>query len=261
MPFTLIKRNLQSDQTIQLDLSVFSSSSMDKLSAKEKIETYLPEMVYGAIDGIVTTFAVVAGAAGAHLSIQIVLILGMANLIADGLSMSVGAYLAKRSEIDNYKKHLKRQHYKIEREPWLAKKHLNQIYADKGFEDEDLETITGQIRTNKELWAHTLLVYRHELLPETKSAVKSGIFTLIAFVLAGAVPLVAFLFTQQNASNFKPFTISALCAGVAFVLIGWAKHLLTKGGLFKSVFETLGLGAIAAAAAYFVGDLLEGMLF
>jgi len=260
MPFTLIKRNIQSNQALQIDLSIFSSSA-EKLNTREKIESYLPEMVYGAIDGIVTTFAVVAGAAGASLSVQIVLILGMANLIADGLSMSVGAYLAKRSEIDNYKKHLKRQFYKIEREPWLAKKHLNQIYADKGFDGEDLENITRQIQKNKELWAHTLLVYRHELLPETKSAFKSGLFTLLAFVLAGAVPLLAFLFTQYNNSGFSPFATSAICAAVAFILIGWAKHQLTKGGLFKSVFETLGLGAIAATAAYFVGDILERMLF
>ena len=71
------------------------------------IEQYLPEMVYGSIDGIVTTFAVVAGAAGAGLSIQVVLILGIANLVADGLSMSIGSFLSKESEIDNYNKHLR----------------------------------------------------------------------------------------------------------------------------------------------------------
>lgn len=225
------------------------------------IEEYLPELVYGGIDGIVTTFAVVAGAAGAHLSVQIVLILGMANLIADGLSMSVGAYLAKRSEVDNYRKHLRKENYKIESMEGRATEQLMAIYREKGFTGADLQTIVAQIKSNKELWAHTLLVYRHELLPENKSAVKSGFFTLMAFVISGAVPLVTFLFTQENTTQFSPFVLSSFCAAIAFILIGWGKHVLTHGGLIKSILETLSLGALAATAAYFVGDVLEKDLF
>lgn len=60
-------------------------------------EKYLPEFVYGSIDGSVTTFAVVAGSVGAGLDSGIILILGFANLLADGLSMSVGAYLAQKT--------------------------------------------------------------------------------------------------------------------------------------------------------------------
>src|SRR5687767_9036109 len=83
----------------------------------KRVEAYLPEIVYGSIDGIVTTFAVVAGSAGADLSITVVLILGMANLIADGLSMSIGSYLSKKSEQDNYNKHLRIEAWEIENMP------------------------------------------------------------------------------------------------------------------------------------------------
>ncbi len=225
------------------------------------VEEYLPEFVYGGIDGIVTTFAVVAGAAGAHLSVQIVLILGMANLIADGLSMSVGAYLAKRSEVDSYSKHLKKQYDKIAHHPEKASRQLREVYEEKGFEGADLQTIEEQIKSNEAVWAHTLLVYRHELLPETKSPVKAGFSTLIAFVVAGAVPLIAFLYAQGSSLQFSPFLISSICAALTFVFIGWSKHQLTRGGLLKSILETLSLGALAAGAAYFVGDMLEKMLF
>lgn len=63
-----------------------------------KFKEYLPQFVYGGIDGIVTTFAVVSGSAGASLSPQVVLILGFANLFADGFSMSIGAYMAEKSD-------------------------------------------------------------------------------------------------------------------------------------------------------------------
>lgn len=67
---------------------------------KSHFEDYLSEFVYGGIDGAVTTFAVVAGAAGAGFSSTVVIVLGFANLIADGFSMSVGSYLSSKSELE-----------------------------------------------------------------------------------------------------------------------------------------------------------------
>ncbi len=77
-----------------------------KIRAKisRNLEKYLSQFVYGGIDGTVTTFAVVAGATGANLSAGVVMILGFANLIADGFSMGVGSYLSSKSEIDLQKK-------------------------------------------------------------------------------------------------------------------------------------------------------------
>jgi VIT1/CCC1 family predicted Fe2+/Mn2+ transporter len=82
-----------------------------------RFELYLPEVVYGSMDGIVTTCAVVAGSAGADFAVNIVLILGLSNLIADGLSMSIGSYLSKKSELDNYNKHLRIEEWEIENMP------------------------------------------------------------------------------------------------------------------------------------------------
>lgn len=65
-----------------------------------KIENNLREFVYGGMDGAVTTFAVVTGAAGANLSTRVILILGFANVLADGFSMAVGSYLSEKSEQD-----------------------------------------------------------------------------------------------------------------------------------------------------------------
>jgi len=67
---------------------------------KQKFESYLGEFVYGAIDGTVTTFAVVAGAAGAGLGSTVIVILGFANLVADGFSMGASAYLSAKSKRD-----------------------------------------------------------------------------------------------------------------------------------------------------------------
>ncbi len=69
-----------------------------KKSPTDIFRKYLPQMVYGAVDGTVTTFAVVAGATGGDLASKIIIILGLANLFADGASMSISAYLSAKSE-------------------------------------------------------------------------------------------------------------------------------------------------------------------
>jgi VIT1/CCC1 family predicted Fe2+/Mn2+ transporter len=66
----------------------------------KKIENNLREFVYGGMDGAVTTFAVVTGAAGANLGVNVILILGYANVLADGFSMAVGSYLSEKSDQD-----------------------------------------------------------------------------------------------------------------------------------------------------------------
>ena len=71
-----------------------------------KFNTYLAEFIYGSIDGCVTTFAVVSGASGAGLPSTVVIILGVAHLIADGFAMSVGSYLSSQSELDKFHKNM-----------------------------------------------------------------------------------------------------------------------------------------------------------
>lgn len=71
------------------------------MSLKKNIYTYLEELVYGGIDGTITTFAVVTGAVGANLESEVIVILGCANLLADGFAMSIGAYLSSNSKKNN----------------------------------------------------------------------------------------------------------------------------------------------------------------
>lgn len=81
------------------------SSQNHKSTLFSKIYLYLGEFVYGGIDGTITTFAVVAGSVGAGLNTNVIVILGFANLLADGFAMSIGAYLSANSERDKNKDH------------------------------------------------------------------------------------------------------------------------------------------------------------
>lgn len=223
----------------------------------KSFEKYLPEMVYGSIDGIVTTFAVVAGAAGAGLNIKVVLILGIANLVADGLSMSIGSFLSKKSEIDNYNKHLKIENWEIDNLPEVEKKEVEDIYIAKGFKGAELEMVVNRITADRQVWLDTMMTDELGLMKETKSPLKSGAFTFLAFLIAGAIPLIAYVVTLLNQAEASPFLVSSFFTLIAFIMIGAVKNTVTHAGWLRSIIETVLLGAVAAAAAYGLGNLLE----
>jgi len=226
----------------------------------QKLEAYLPEIVYGSMDGIVTTFAVVAGSAGADLSISIILILGMSNLFADGLSMSIGSFLSKKSEQDNYKKHLKIEEWEIENLPEVERQEIVDIYRAKGFEGIELEMVVNRITSNKQVWLDTMMKDELGLTLESKSPLKAGLSTLAAFIVAGSIPLIVYVLSYSGKVMANPFVLSSIVTLIAFILIGYLKTYVTRINLLRSITETLLLGAAAASVAYLLGDFLEKIL-
>jgi vacuolar iron transporter family protein len=229
-------------------------------SAFSNIQNYLREFVYGGIDGAVTTFAVVAGAVGANLEPAIIIILGFANLFADGFSMSVGAYLSAKSEKENYKKHRNIEYWEIDNIPEMERKEVEDIYRSKGFEGKLLQDVVDVIVSDKDRWVDEMMKNELEMIPDSKSPFKIGLATLISFIVVGFIPLVVYVYDYFEETSFDIFLWTSVFTGIAFIIIGWLKSYVNQTNVFKSVFETLILGIVAALVAYFVGDFLETMI-
>ncbi|MFP4095899.1 MAG: VIT1/CCC1 transporter family protein [Cyclobacteriaceae bacterium] len=226
-----------------------------------KLQGYLGEFVYGGIDGSVTTFAVVAGAAGADLSASVVIILGFANLIADGFSMSVGAYLSSKSERDNYEKHRQIEYWEVKHMPEREMEEVREIYRAKGFEGELLEQVVAKITEDKDRWVDVMMKDELEMAAETKSPLGMGLVTFLSFIVIGFVPLLVYVINYlREVEIAHTFAIACLLTSLAFILIGWLKSYLTNTNSWRGIAETLLLGASAAALAYWVGDVLEKWL-
>jgi len=229
-----------------------------KGTAKEKYHsklggTYIRDVVYGANDGIVTTFAVVAGVAGANLSPNIVLILGFANLLADGLAMGLGNYLGTKSEIEYIKRERQMEEWEINHVPELEKKEIEEIYRKKGFSGKDLKTLVNIVTSNKKAWVDTMMVEELGLLPaEATSPVKNGLATFFAFGIAGLFPLFPYVFTFPSA-----FNASIIFTALTLFTVGALRTLITKKHWLKAGLEMLFVGAIAASAAYFAGYFID----
>ncbi len=222
-----------------------------------KLQEYLREFVYGGIDGAVTTFAVVAGGFGANLEPGILIILGFANLLADGFSMSVGAFLSAKSEQDNFTKHEKTEYWEIENLPEIEREEITDIYRAKGFKGELLEKVVDQICSDKDLWVAEMMKDELNMMRDGKSPFKIGFATLISFILVGFIPLMVYLWDFFFPTDLNIFLWTSILTGIAFLIVGWLKGVVNQTSALRSISETVALGLLAAVVAYYVGDLLE----
>jgi len=221
-------------------------------------EQYLGEFVYGAIDGVVTTFAVVAGATGAALSPVVVIILGFANLIADGFSMAVGNFIGERTHRDYIEKERRREAWEIQHVPEGEKEEIREIYRKKGFAGKDLDRAVEIITSDKKVWIDTMMTDELGLLDSGKSPWKTAGATYIGFVVIGIIPLLAYVlsyFVPVFANN--TFRIAVGMTGVGLFAIGVIKRYVTKKNLWKSALETVFIGGAAAVIAYYIGFFLR----
>jgi len=220
--------------------------------------SYLGDFVLGAVDGTVTTFAVVAGVAGAGLGSGVAIILGLANLFADGFSMAAGNYLSTKAERQVVERVRRIEEAHIEHHPAGEREEIRQIFGAKGFEGQLLDQIVETITQDRERWINTMLKEEFDLKIEHPLPLRAAASTFIAFVLAGAIPLLPFLFSSLWGLQ-RTFSVSAAATAVTFFLIGVAKGRIVKRSLFFSGLETFIIGAVAAALAYAVGVGLGGI--
>lgn len=211
---------------------------------------YIADAVLGGIDGCVTTFAVVAGATGGALSPLVVIILGFANLVADGFSMAVSNYHGTRSlrELVAQKRRTEERH--IEQVPEGEREEIRQIFARKGFTGDTLERVVDTITANRRLWVDTMLTEEHGLQLEGPDPVRAGATTFAAFFVVGLVPLLPYLAPLAEASMFAA---SCVLTAAAFFGIGWAKGQRLQQPRLRSAWQTLWTGGVAAVLAYLVG--------
>ena len=213
---------------------------------------YIRDFIYGGIDGAVTTFAVVSGVSGAELSPSIVLILGFANLAADGFSMAASNFLGTRAEQDDYRRLEKIEYRHIELVPEGEREEVRQIYREKGFEGEELEKAADLITSDKDRWVKTMLTDEYGLPSEIRSPWHAAFATFAAFVACGLVPLLPYLFGSASS-----FLVSCVLTGITFFLIGSFKSRWSTSGWVRSGLETFSVGAMAAGLAYGIGVLLK----
>jgi len=213
------------------------------------------DAVLGGIDGCVTTFAIVSGVIGAGLTPSVAVVLGFANLVADGFSMAVSNYESAKAEIEQNESLRAAEREHIERIPEGEREEIRQIFAAKGFAGETLETIVETITSDKGLWIDTMMNEEHGVSRVERNPMKAALTTFAAFTVVGLVPLLPFLIPGLKA--MAQFGLSAGLAAIMFFSIGALKSRVLSKPLVRTGLGTLLTGGTAAGLAFLIGYVLR----
>ena len=216
----------------------------------------ISDIILGMSDGLTVPFALAAGLAGAIAQSKVVLVGGMAELAAGGISMGLGGYLAAKSQADTYKAELQREQQEIRQCPPEEIKEVRQILEGYGLQGEALVGAVKGIISNQSGWA--LFMMKEELgleQPEPKQALKTALFIGGAYVVGGIVPLAPYaFFPSVNTALHLSIGVTSL----ALLIFGAVKGKFTSISPLKGALETFMVGSVAAAAAFVLARLLTG---
>ncbi len=229
------------------------------------VSVYLKEVIYGGVDGIITTFAVVAGFSGAalsgdtttQLSFLVVLLFGLANLFADGVSMGLGNFLAVRSEQSRYCSIYAKERHESKHNGDEEAEETRTILVQKGFSESDAATLTEIYKKNERYWVDFMM--SHELKipdPTDENPFYTGFATFVSFVVFGSIPLVPFVFMSGHDPE-SVFYFSATSAFLALILLGFLKGSVVGTGKWQSIGEVVLVGSVAASIAFIVGTFFH----
>ncbi|ARE38279.1 Integral membrane protein [Rhodovulum sp. P5] len=227
-----------------------------------RTQEFLKQIVYGGNDGIVTTFAVVAGFAGARaegvaqIGAVAVLVFGLANLFADAISMGLGEFLSGRAQKDLYAGQRDRLMENLRRRPAVMRDRLTRHLRLRGMSPTDAEAASAILSRTPELMSELLLHYDAGLgHPDDEDPAVNGVFTFTAFVAFGVIPLVPYLLRPADQATFA---LSVCATFVALTALGLLRWNATGLGLARSVGETVLVGGVCAVVAYAIGAAVGG---
>ncbi len=223
-----------------------------------RLGAYIREIVYGGNDGIVTTFAVVAGTAGADLPHYIVIILGLANLLADGLSMATGAYLSEKSDQAQWKRIRGEELKEIDEHPEMERAEIREYLQKMGFKGADQERTLEVVTADKERWADVMMIAEHGYTGGGDSTpLLDGIMTFLSFGIFGFVPLVPYFLPIDPGMRFS---IAIVGTFVSLILLGAARSYVTREKMYRGPLEIVFVGALGAFVAYGIGVLFKSLV-
>ena len=216
---------------------------------------YTGDAVLGGIDGCVTTFAVVAGAVGGGFSHLVIIVLGIANLVADGFSMAVSNYQGTKTRQEAVDAARRQEANHIEEIPEGEREEIREIFRQKGIDGDTLEAIVRTITNDRQTWIDTMVTEELGLQRHTPNPYRAAGATFVAFLVVGSVPLLPFLLPLANPAS--TFPLSAMSAALAFFGVGMTRGVIMDRGAWRAGLETLAMGGGAALIAYGTGFMLR----
>jgi vacuolar iron transporter family protein len=222
-----------------------------------KVGEFLKQIIYGGNDGIVTTFAVVAGFAGAGAEgvAQVggiaVLLFGFANLFADATAMGLGEFLSARSEKDLYHSIRDKEIYEIHNNPEMERRETIEILSEKGMTKEDANGMANILERYPDYYGDFMMAYEIGMSdPADENPALNGAATFGSFIVFGVIPLIPYFVLEPVPSTFNLSVFATFCA---LCILGLLRYMVVRENLIRCIGETVLVGGVCASVAYIVG--------
>ena len=214
------------------------------------------DVVIGMSDGLTVPFALAAGLTGAVTNSSIIVIAGIAEIVAGSIAMGLGGYLAGKTELDHYNNELKREYEEVERIPEMEKKEVKDFFANIGLSEEIQDMASEEIAKDKKQWVDFMMKFELGLdKPDPARAKKSALNIGISYAVGGIIPLSPYFFIPVSSDALKYSVIATL---VCLFIFGYFKSRITGVPVLSGALKVMMIGALAAAAAFAVALLFEG---
>jgi DNA damage-binding protein 1 len=227
----------------------------------------LKPVIFGGLDGILTSFAIVAGAAGGKLDPTVVLILGFSNIFADACAMGVGEFLSSKAENEWILSERKREEWELENFPEGELAEMVEIYENKGMSHEDAVSVIQTMAKYKDFFVDVMMAQELELqVPEedhVHESLREGFVMFCSFAAFGAMPLLGYVVIPTLFPDLGPevlFTSACTITGVVLFFLGSIKSFFSHQHWFQAGIETLLLGGACATIAYTIGQFVEHLV-
>ena len=227
---------------------------------------YTRQIIYGGLDGIITTFSIISASVGANLDYKIVVTMGIANLFADAISMGFGEYISTSMETNLVNKERERESIEFDKNLIEEKKELINILTNKNMDIDDASTIVNVYSKSqyKELFLDYMMFLEHNMLQseETTQLIKNGFVTFIAFILFGSIPLIVFIITCTIDISLyhQAFWISTIVAVITMYFLGFFQAIIAAQNPVRNGFIVMGNGILATSCAYGIGYIFENFI-
>jgi VIT1/CCC1 family predicted Fe2+/Mn2+ transporter len=215
----------------------------------------LRDLMFGVNDGLVASFAVTSGVAGAFTSVAIILMAGLSEMLGGAVSMGLAGYISARSQLEFYRSEIDRERDEIERWPERERDEIAGIYRAKGFSGPLLEQIVTHITADPDRWRTVMM--REELGFSEESfdpPVRSALTVGLAYLFGAAVPVVPYALVPRADGTM----VSAIATVAVLFGVGAAKTIITARSWWRSGLESMLVGIAAGTVTYLAGTYFGG---
>ncbi len=212
------------------------------------------DIVIGMADGLTVPFALAAGLSGAVSSSGIIVTAGLAEVAAGAIAMGLGGYLAARTDVEHYHSERVREEREADEMPEQEAEEVADVLRSYGLEADHVEMVVRSICADKQRWVDFMMRFELGLeAPDPKRAGRSAFTIALSYVAGGLVPLAPYFVLK---SVHSALLVSVLVTLLALFVFGYVKGRFTTARPFRSAWQTVLVGGIAATAAFIIAKSL-----